>query len=60
MIINDESNIFYYSETLQLHRQEALRQQLVKSDGIVSIYMSKVRVIDEQQIFLIAYVLMDG
>ena len=36
-------------------RQETLRQQLVKSNGIVKIYMSKVIAINEnQKIFVIA------
>jgi len=44
---------------LKLCRQETLRQQLMKSDGIVKIFMSKVIPIDQEKIFVIASELMD-
>ena len=48
-----------YTETLQMYRQEALRQQLVKSEGIVKVLMEKVFPLPEKNIFVIAYELMD-
>ena len=60
MVIKNECKIFVDVETLKLYRQEALRQQLVKSEGIVKVHMSKILEIGKEKVFVIAYELMNG